>query len=99
MITEKQAQEILPNVQAAVAALHEMWKQCRKIERALGNCDQLDAAIECMAIINNAPASIRASGVRDTINASVSVDDLSQVPERRVKARREWEERRLYECR
>ena len=45
MITKKQAEQVLPHVRAAVAALHEVWEKCREVEQTLGrDLDGLERA-------------------------------------------------------
>ena len=70
MITKKQAKEVLPNVRAAVAALHEVWAQCREVEKALGrDIDGLEGIIQDMAAGVDHAESIDAVYVRDALNA------------------------------
>jgi len=70
MITRKQAEEVLPHVRAAVAALHEVWNECRHVERALGHdIDGLEGVVRDMAAGVDDPESIDVDYVRDAINA------------------------------
>jgi hypothetical protein len=72
MITKKQAEELLPTMRAAVAALHQVWENCRKVERALGrDLDGLEGIIQDMAAGVDDPASIDAAYVRDALNAQL----------------------------
>jgi len=90
MITKKQAEEVLPHVRAAVAALHEVWEKCRDVERALGcDLDGLEGIVQDMAAGLDDPESIDAAYVRDALNAQLDdeVADGCQCPacgERRV---------------
>jgi hypothetical protein len=75
MITKKQAEQVLPHVRAAVAALHEVWEKCREVEQTLGrDLDGLEGVIQDMAAGLDDPESIDVAYVRDAINAQV--DDL-----------------------
>jgi len=75
VITRKQAEEVLPHVRAAVAALHEVWAKCREVEKTLGHdLDGLEGVIQDMAAGLDDPESIDVAYVRDAINAQV--DDL-----------------------
>jgi hypothetical protein len=76
MITKKQAEELLPTMQAAVAALHQVWENCRKVERALGrDLDGLEGIIQDMAAGVDDPASIDVAYVRDALNAQLDDED------------------------
>jgi formylmethanofuran dehydrogenase subunit E len=78
MITRKQAEEVLPHVRAAVAALHEVWEKCREVERALGrDLDGLEGVIQDMAAGLDNPESIDVDYVRDAINAQVG-DEVAE---------------------
>jgi hypothetical protein len=51
MLTRKKAEEVMPHVRAAVAALHNVWFHCRQVERALGrDLDGLEGTIQDMAV-------------------------------------------------
>jgi hypothetical protein len=77
MITKKQAEELLPMMRAAVAALHQVWENCRKVERALGrDLDGLEGIVQDMAAGVDDPASIDVAYVRDALNAQL--DDKDQ---------------------
>jgi hypothetical protein len=70
MITTKQAEEVLPHVRAAVAALHEVWEKCREVERALGrDLDGLEGVIRDMAVAVDDVDLIDVDYARDAINA------------------------------
>jgi hypothetical protein len=70
MISTKQAEQLLPTVRAAVAALHEVWEKCREVEKALGHdLDGLEGVIQDMAAGLDDPESIDVAYVRDAINA------------------------------
>jgi hypothetical protein len=76
MITKKQAEELLPTMRAAVAALHQVWESCRKVERALGrDLDGLEGVIQDMAAGVDDPASIDVAYVRDALNAQLDDED------------------------
>jgi hypothetical protein len=76
MITKKQAEELLPTMRAAVAALHEVWAKCREVERALGrDLDGLEGIIQDMAAGVDDPASIDVAYVRDALNAQLDDED------------------------
>jgi len=71
-ITTKQAEQLLPTVRAAVAALHEVWAKCREVERTLGrDLDGLEGVIQDVAASLDDPESIDVDYVRDAINAQV----------------------------
>jgi hypothetical protein len=68
-ITAKQAKELLPHVRAAVAALHEVWNNCRQAERLLGqDLDGLEGVIQNMAAGLDHSESVDAKYVCDAIN-------------------------------
>jgi len=70
VVTTEQAEQLLPAVRAAVAALHEVWARCREIERMLGqDLDCLEGIIQDMAAGLDNPESIDVDYVRDAINA------------------------------
>jgi len=70
VISTKQAEQLLPTVRAAVAALHEVWAKCREVERTLGrDLDGLEGVIQDMAAGLDDPESIDVDYVRDAINA------------------------------
>jgi len=70
MLTTKQAEQLLPTVRAAVAALHEVWAKCREVERGLGrDLDGLEGVIQDMAAAVDDPEQIDADFARDAINA------------------------------
>jgi len=72
VISTKQAEQLLPTVRAAVAALHEVWAKCREVERAIGrDLDGLEGVIQDMAAGLDDPESIDVDYVRDAINAQV----------------------------
>jgi hypothetical protein len=72
MITKKQAKEVLPHVRAAVAALHQVWANCRKVERTLGrDLDGLEGIIQDMAAGIDHAESVDADYVRDALNAQL----------------------------
>ena len=72
VVTTKQAEQLLPTVRAAVAALHEVWAKCREVEQALGrDLDGLEGVIQDMAAGLDDPESIDVDYVRDAINAQV----------------------------
>jgi hypothetical protein len=76
MITKKQAEELLPMMRAAVAALHQVWENCRKVERALGrDLDGLEGIVQDMAAGVDDPASIDVAYVRDALNAQLDDKD------------------------
>jgi hypothetical protein len=78
VIATKQAEQLLPTVRAAVAALHEVWAKCREVERALGHdLDGLEGVIQDMAAGLDNPESIDVDYIRDAINAQV--DELVQL--------------------
>jgi hypothetical protein len=65
----KQAEDLLPHVRAAVVALHEVWENCRKVERVLGrDLDGLEGVIQDMAAGLDHAESVDAKYVRDAIN-------------------------------
>jgi hypothetical protein len=84
-ITTKQAEQLLPTVRAAVAALHEVWAKCREVERVLGrDLDGLEEIIQNMAAGLDDPESVDADYVRDAINTQAG--DARPLPEvRRAK--------------
>jgi DNA-directed RNA polymerase subunit RPC12/RpoP len=90
MITKKQAEEVLPHVRAAVAALHEVWAKCREVEKALGrDLDGLEGIIQDMAAGVDHAESVDADYVREALNAQLDdeVAEGAQCPgcgERRV---------------
>jgi len=68
MLTRKQAEQALPHVRAAVAALHTVWDECRQVERLLGqDLDGLEGAIQDMAAGLDDPESIDAAYVREAV--------------------------------
>jgi formylmethanofuran dehydrogenase subunit E len=70
VISTKQAEQLLPTVRAAVAALHEVWAKCREVEKTLGHdLDGLEGVIQDMAAGLDDPESIDVDYVRDAINA------------------------------
>jgi len=70
VISTKQAEQLLPTVRAAVAALHEVWAKCREVEKTLGHdLDGLEGVIQDMAAGLDDPESIDVAYVRDAINA------------------------------
>jgi len=72
VISTKQAEQLLPTVRAAVAALHEVWAKCREVEQTLGrDLDGLEGVIQDMAAGLDDPESIDVDYVRDAINAQV----------------------------
>ena len=76
MITTKQAEQLVPTVRAAVAALHEVWAKCREVERALGrDLDGLEGIIQDMAAGVDNPESIDVAYVRDALNAQIDDED------------------------
>ena len=76
MITKKQAEELLPTMRAAVTALHPVWENCRKVERALGrDLDSLEGIVQDMAAGVDDPASIDVAYVRDALNAQLDDKD------------------------
>ena len=76
MLTRKQAEQALPHMRAAVAALHTVWDECRKVERLLDrDLDGLEGVIQNMAAGVDDPASIDAAYVREAVQAlSLSCD-------------------------
>jgi hypothetical protein len=75
MITKKQAEVVLPQVRAAVAALHQVWEKCREVEKALGrDLDGLEGIIQDMAAGVDHAESIDAAYVQDALNAQL--DDM-----------------------
>ena len=78
MVTTKQAETVLPTMRAAVAALHEVWKKCREVERVLGrDLDGLEGVIQDMAAGVDDPESIDVGYIRDAINAQVG-DEVAE---------------------
>ena len=78
VITRKQAEEVLPHVRAAVAALHDVWEKCREVERTLGrDLDGLEGVIQDMAAGVDDPESVDVDYVRDAINAQVG-DEVAE---------------------
>jgi formylmethanofuran dehydrogenase subunit E len=74
VITTKQAEEVLPAMRAAVAALHEVWAKCREVEKALGrDLDGLEGIVQDMAAGVDDPESVDVDYVRDAINAQADV--------------------------
>jgi hypothetical protein len=72
MVTKKQAEAVLPQVRAAVAALHQVWEKCREVEKALGrDLDGLESIVQDMAAGVDDPASIDAQYVQDALNAQL----------------------------
>jgi hypothetical protein len=72
VISTKQAEQLLPTVRAAVAALHEVWAKCREVEQMLGrDLDGLEGVIQDMAAGLDDPESIDVDYIRDAINAQV----------------------------
>ena len=82
MLTRKQAEpsrpwarQALPHVRAAVAALHTVWDECRKVERLLDrDLDGLEGVIQNMAAGVDDPASIDAAYVREAVQALLDGD-------------------------
>ena len=78
VISTKQAEQLLPTVRAAVAALHEVWAKCREVEQTLGrDLDGLEGVIQDMAAGLDDPESIDVDYVRDAINAQVG-DEVAE---------------------
>jgi formylmethanofuran dehydrogenase subunit E len=78
MITTKQAEQLLPTMRAAVAALHEVWEKCREVERALGrDLDGLEGIVQDMAAGVDNTESIDVDYVRDALNAQLE-DEVSE---------------------
>jgi hypothetical protein len=76
VISKKEAEELLLHMRAAVAALHAVWENCRKVERALGrDLDGLEGIIQDMAAGVDDPASIDVAYVRDALNAQLDDED------------------------
>jgi len=72
VISTKQAEQLLPTVRAAVAALHEVWAKCREVERTLGrDLGGLEGVVQDMAAAVDDPDSMDVDYVRDAINAQV----------------------------
>ena len=69
-VTKKQAERLLPHFRAAVKALHDVWAECRAVERLLDvDLDGLEGVIQDMAAGLDDPESIDVDYVRDAINA------------------------------
>jgi len=78
MITTKQAEQLVPTMRAAVAALHEVWAKCREVERALGrDLDGLEGIVQDMAAGLDNPESIDVDYVRDALNAQLD-DEVAE---------------------
>ena len=78
VITRKQAEEVLPHVRAAVAALHEVWAKCREVEKTLGHdLDGLEGVIQDMAAGVDNTESIDVDYVRDALNAQLD-DEVAE---------------------
>ena len=78
VITTKQAEQLLPTVRAAVAALHEVWAKCREVERALGrDLDGLEGVIKDMAAGLDDPESVDAEYVEQAINDALG-DEVAE---------------------
>jgi hypothetical protein len=78
VISTKQAEQLLPTVRAAVAALHEVWAKCREVERALGrDLDGLEGIVQDMAEGVDDPESVDVDYVRDAINAQLD-DEVAE---------------------
>jgi len=84
MITKKQAEQVLPHVRAAVAALHEVWEKCREVEQTLGrDLDGLEgggdrrlAAVDKITWHERKPQSSCASAVIETESQRLWVGSL-----------------------
>jgi len=78
MITTKQAEQLVPTVRAAVAALHEVWAKCREVERALGrDLDGIEGIIQDMAAGVDDAESMDVDYVRDALNAQLD-DEVTE---------------------
>ena len=78
VITTKQAETFLPTMRAAVAALHEVWAECREVERTLGrDLDCLEGVIQDMAAGVDDAESVDVDYVRDALNAQLD-DEVAE---------------------
>lgn len=102
-ITKEQAEKVLPHVRAAVAALHEVWDNCRKVEKALGrDIDGLEGVIQDMAAGLDHAESVDAKYVREALEPLLAelVDAACRCPrcgERHVDAL-VWQKDRRVKC-
>ena len=75
MLTRKKAEEVLPHMRAAVAALHNVWFHCRQVERALGrDLDGLEGAIQDMAAGVDDAESLDAQDARKALQPLLKDD-------------------------
>ena len=82
-VTKKQAEEVLPHMRAAVAALHEVWAECRAVERLLDtDLDGLEGVIQDMAAGLDDVESVDAEYVREALEPFLAelVDAASACP-------------------
>ena len=82
-VTKKQAEEALPHMRAAVAALHDVWAECRAVERLLEvDLDGLEGVIQDMAAGLDNPESVDAAYVREALEPLLAelVDTASACP-------------------
>jgi len=78
VVTTKQAETVLPTMRAAVAALHEVWKKCREVERVLGrDLDGLEGIVQDMAAGVDDTESVDVDYVRDALNARLD-DEVAE---------------------
>ena len=82
-LTKKQAERLLPHVRAAVKALHDVWAECRAVERLLDvDLDGLEGVIQDMAAGLDFPNSVDAKYVREALEPLLAelVDAASACP-------------------
>jgi len=78
VITTKQAEQLVPTMRAAVAALHEVWAKCREVERVLGrDLDGLEGIIQDMAAGVDDAESMDVNYVRNALNAQLD-DEVAE---------------------
>ena len=82
-VTKKQAERLLPHMRAAVKALHDVWAECRAVERLLDvDLDGLEGVIQDMAAGLDFPNSVDAKYVREALEPLLAelVDAKSACP-------------------
>jgi hypothetical protein len=88
MITRKQAEEVLPHVRAAVAALHDVRDHSCQVEQALGrDVDGLEGVIHDMAAGLNDPKSVDAEYVQQAVSNEVALKMPARDPSPAADAR------------
>ncbi|MBL7140946.1 MAG: hypothetical protein ISS74_08560 [Planctomycetes bacterium] len=82
-VTKEQAATVLPHVRAAVAALHEVWAECRAVERLLdADLDGLEGVVQDMAAGLDHATSVDAKYIREALEPLLAelVDAASACP-------------------